>query len=171
MRNVSGGTEIDKYSNLMETRENIWIAVGGGRGMNIFLFSLWSAYLPIPLCLEMNFVMQSPTMKIRRYVGHSLSPWDLGPRALIMFDSSRHCGPLASSASREQTDTKILSQIFHQHQIQFIKTQVLPLSVKMLQTIFWRQVMSKLHDMFNWISKLISPSLYPLLFSFKRKKK
>lgn len=50
--------------------------------------------------------MQPPTMKIQRYVGHSLSPWDLRPRALIMFDLSLHWGPLASSASREQTDTK-----------------------------------------------------------------
>lgn len=142
----------------MKTRKNTQIVGGGEKRMTIFWFSLWPAYLPIPISSEVNFVMQPPTTNIQRYLEHALNPWDLGTRALTIFNLSLHCGPLASSASREQTHTKILSQVFHQYQIQFIKTQVLPLSVKILQMIFWRQVMSKLHDMFNWISRLISPS-------------
>lgn len=124
-----------------------------------------TSLLPYPYLLRSEFCkMQSPTTNMERYLEHSLNPWDLETRVLI-FNLSLHCGPLASSASREQTHTKILSLFFHFNQIQFIKTQVLPLSIKMLQMIFWRQVMSKLHNMFNWISRLISPFLYPLLLS------
>lgn len=58
-------------------------------------------------------------------------------------------------------NTRILSQFFHQHQIQFIKPQCY-LSQKKCSSRLCFGVIYKLHDMSNWIPKLVSLSLYPL---------